>query len=245
MSSYKVLFLELLAMAVFLIYTLDHLIDGWKSKGNSGIYRYDFHYKYRRHLIACVLLVLAVSMVLIFKNSDVLFIQRGAWLIPILFLYFVLKLKSVLQGIPKMLVISFIVSYVVTSLYSDGGFFTDFLSMERLIMALIAFMNQLVLEFYEFNENDKIKEIDYVRFYRTMIRRVVIWVIVFLAISTALNYASWPFTLSLFIVTILLWYISHETSWFKLNRRYRFYADFSLVLVWPLLKIFMFIRQFV
>jgi len=239
MSSDKVLFLELLGMAVFLIYTLDHLIDGWKSKGNSGIYRYDFHYNHRGSILFICVALFAFSIYLLLSYRETIFIQHGIWLIPVLCLYFILKFRGNLRGILKMLVISCIVSYVVVSLYSGGGFFSDFLSMERLLMTLIALMNQLVLENYEFHEDENRKEIDHVEFYRSMIKRVFVWTIAFLVISTFLNSASWPFTLSLFIVACLLWYISYKSSWFKINRRYRFFADFALVLVWPLLKLFL------
>lgn len=142
-----------------------------------------------------------------------------------------------------MLMISAIVSYVVVSLYTDGGFFTDILSMERILMTLIAFMNQLVLEKFEFHENEPVTENDLGTFYELMIKRVGIWIGIFLTISTFLNTSSWRYTLSLLLVTIMLWYISN-TVWFKTDRRYRFFADFILVLIWPILKLLMFISTF-
>jgi len=243
LSNQKTLFLSLLSIAVFLIYTLDHLADGWKSKGKSGIHRYDFHFNNRKALLLICVLLLCISGYLIYTNIEIVFIQKGLYLIPLLGVYFLLKLRGYLKGLTKMLMISAIVSYVVVSLYTDGGFFTDFLSMERILMTLIAFMNQLVLEKFEFHENEPVTESDLGTFYELMIKRVGIWIGIFLTISTFLNTSSWRYTLSLLIITIMLWYISN-TVWFKTDRRYRFFADFTLVLIWPILKLLMFISTF-
>ena len=243
MSNQKTLFLSLLSIAVFLIYTLDHLADGWKSKGESGIHRYDFHFNNRKFLLLVCILLLCISGYLIFTNLGLVFIQKGLWLIPILGFYFLLKLRGYLKGLAKMLIISSIVSYVVVSLYTEGGFFTDFLSMERILMTLIAFMNQLVLEKFEFHENEPVNDSDLGTFYQLMIKRVGIWIGIFLTISTFLNSSSWRYTLSLLLIAMMLWFITN-TDWFKTDRRYRFFADFTLVLVWPILKLLLFISPF-
>ena len=43
-------FLLILMSIVWSIYTADHILDGYKSRGQSGILRYDYHYTYRRSL---------------------------------------------------------------------------------------------------------------------------------------------------------------------------------------------------
>ncbi len=231
-------------MTVCIIYTADHLMDGWHLKGNSGIHRYDFHYHYRIPILIIVILLLVVELFFIIKHKEAIFIQNGFWLVPVVISYFFLKFKGYINGIAKMLVISCIVSYVVVSLYSGAGFFADFLSMERIIMTLLAFLNQLVLEYFEFPESNNENDKGYAEFYIILIKRVLLWILIFLVISTSLNFKSWPFTLSLMFASLFLRFICYKTNWFKVNRRYRFFADFALVTVWPILKLLIIVNAF-
>ena len=229
---------------VWVIYTADHIIDGYKYKGQSGIFRYDFNCKFRKILIPVCAIILAGSLWLIHKNQDALFVNNGVWLIPVIPIYFFLKINGKLKPLVKMLIVSIVVSAVIVSLYKSESFLADFLSYERFIMLLLVLLNQLVLEHFEFHEENKTEQPTSKDLYSNMAKRVFIWVTLVLVFLTYLNPDSWPFTVSLFITALLLRAILHYQNWFEKNRLYRYWADFSFVLLWPLLMFFNFIASY-
>ena len=54
----------ILPVSVWVVYTLDHLIDGFKKRDESTIYRHRFHYKYRNILGMLVVLFGLTAVIL-------------------------------------------------------------------------------------------------------------------------------------------------------------------------------------
>lgn len=233
----KLVYLQILAGAVWVIYTTDHIIDGYILKGKSGILRYDLHYKYRYCFISLCSLISVGVLWMIYKNRDTLFFQNGLWLIPVIPVYFILKISGKLKPLIKMIIISLIISTVIVSLYNSQSIISDFFTFERLLMALLVFLNQLVLEHFEFHEDKKVRHQGSEDLYSNLARQIFIWVTVLLIISTALNLNAWPFTFSMFIMALFLRAILHYQNRFRENRLYRYWADFCFVLIWPLFKL--------
>lgn len=240
----KIDFLLILMSIVWGIYTADHILDGYKSRGQSGIFRYDYHYNYRRRLGVILVLVAVLAMVLIYKNKNSLFVANGLWLAPILPVYFYLKAKGKLKPLVKMVIISIVFSAVVVSLYASSSLYLDFFTLERLIVSLIAIMNLLVLEHFEFHEEQKPMQPESKDLYFYLANRIFIWTLILLVFATFQNIAAWPFTYSLLLVVLFLRLILRFQTWFAINRRYRYWADFSLVLAWPFLRLLMYIQSF-
>lgn len=236
-------FLLLLTLLIAVIYTADHIIDGYKLKGNSGILRYDFNYEYRKLLIPLCIFLGGIIIWLIYKNKDSTFVKNGLWLSPFLPFYFILKLRGKFSPIVKMLFISLIVSAVVVSLYNSTTIFSDFLSMERITMALMVFLNQLVLEHFEFHEEHPELQPSAQDLYQSLASRIFIWIILMLILITFFNPFSWPYTLAMFVISLFLRLILKYQIWFNTNRKYRYWADFSFILMWPLLKLFLLIKN--
>ena len=235
-------FILILVSAVWLIYTADHIMDGYKTKGQSGIFRYDYHYIYRWALVPICIALSAIIIWLLFKNQTALFITNGLWLIPLLVVYYFLKINGKLKPLAKMLIVSIIVSAVIVSFYNSSNIFRDFFSFENLIMALLVFLNQLVLEHFEYHEEHKELQPDSSDLYISLAKRVFIWLTIVLSIALILSILllpnAWPFVASLFLIGLFLRMILQYPNRFSQNRRYRFWADFIFVFMWPLLKFF-------
>jgi hypothetical protein len=236
-------FLILLGLSTWIIYTADHILDGFKQKGISGIFRYDFNYRYRWALVGIGLIFSGLIAWLVYLNLEANFVFRGFWLTPILVLYFILKFKGVFSPIAKMLIISVVVSTVVVSFYPEQSIFVKLFGYEQLAIILIAFLNQLVLEHFESHEEHKANQPSISGMYETLSKKVFIWLIVLLGIITFLNIYAWPYTLAMFFTGFLIRYILAKPLWFSKDRRYRYFADFALVLIWPLLKSFLIIQE--
>lgn len=239
----KIDFLLILMSIVWSIYTIDHILDGYKSRGQSGIFRYDYHYNYRRSLGVILALVAVFALVLIYKNRNSVFVNNGLWLAPALPIYFYLKAKEKLKPLVKMAIISIVFSAVVVSLYASSSLYLDFFTLERFIVALIAFMNLLVLEHFEFHEEQTPLQPESKELYFYLANRIFIWTLVLLIFTTFQNLAAWPYTFSLLLVALFLRLILRFQTWFAINRRYRYWADFSLALAWPFLKVLLYIQS--
>gem|GEM_PF-812915 len=67
----RILFVEvnpiwwfILPMATWVVYTLDHIVDGYKNKLNSSIERHRFHYQYRKTIIGVTLVISLITIIL-------------------------------------------------------------------------------------------------------------------------------------------------------------------------------------
>ncbi|MFM9944780.1 MAG: hypothetical protein ACKVQB_06060 [Bacteroidia bacterium] len=234
----KLDFLIILFSTVWVIYTADHVIDGYRFKGKSGILRYDFNFLYIKIILPICAGITVFAISLILKNKNTTFVTNGLWIAPIIPIYFFLKFKGKLKPLVKMAIISVVVSSVMVSLYNSPTIFYDFLTLERLIIALMVFLNLLVLEHFEYHEEHKQMQPETVDLYLNIAKRVFIWIVIMLILATYQNIASWPFTVSLFLAALFIRIILNYQTLFGRNRRYRYWADFSFLLMWPLLKLF-------
>jgi hypothetical protein len=150
----------ILALAVWSVYTFDHLVDGFKKKGESSIYRHKFHYKYRRVLVPLVLVSGASAVVLSFLMLDRKIVIYGLELSIFVLLYFILVFfqeKLQVKYIQKELFITFVyISGIIlapVTWYSDtfliGHYFIFF------ILAALAWTESVMISFFDFSQDEK------------------------------------------------------------------------------------------
>ena len=142
----------------------------------------------------------------------------------------------------KMGVVSVVIALVMVLLYQEENLLFGMLRLEFLIMFLLVFLNQLVLEYYEVRLGDFTNTtFNLPETYRNLGDRVFIWTCILLGISAILNPFALPNILSLLIVSIGLKSILIFRKTFQKNELYRFGADFVFVLLWPVYQLFMFV----
>ncbi len=66
----------ILASSVWVVYTLDHLLDGWKSKGRASIERHNFHYLHRKKI-----LIVAIPMGLFDLILGILYFEKAVLMV--------------------------------------------------------------------------------------------------------------------------------------------------------------------
>jgi len=85
----------ILPMSVWIIYTLDHLVDGYKNKSYSVIERHRFHYEYRKLIIGFVMVISFIAIALSVLYLDWRIVIGGMILLIIIVFYllviFILK----------------------------------------------------------------------------------------------------------------------------------------------------------
>jgi 4-hydroxybenzoate polyprenyltransferase len=77
-----------LAGSVWVVYTVDHLLDGIRLKGENRIFRHWFHYKYRKKIILAVIAVSSVTILLAITFLDEQILLRGVYLSLFVLIYF-------------------------------------------------------------------------------------------------------------------------------------------------------------
>lgn len=80
-----------LAMSVYIIYTLDHILDGLKWKEKSLALRHFIHFKYRQIFLVMAAIVLVVLAFFVYLFLDKTSIRFGMIMSLIVVLYFILN----------------------------------------------------------------------------------------------------------------------------------------------------------
>lgn len=149
----------ILPISVWVVYTLDHLIDGFKRKGNSTIYRHNFHYQNRKIIIAMVMSLGIIAVVLAFFFLDTRIIKGGIGIGLIVLLYQVLNAVNKRSDnffFQKEFFIA--VVYVVGIFLAPSVWYDKPISGERLSIGLIlialVFAESVIISWFDY-ENDK------------------------------------------------------------------------------------------
>jgi 4-hydroxybenzoate polyprenyltransferase len=147
-----------LPLAVWTVYTLDHLIDGYKRKGESTIYRHYFHYKNRNILIPSIAVSSTVAVVLSFLFFEKQILVYGSFLSGFVVLYFLLvyfheKLK--IKYIHKEVFIAFV--YVTGIVLAPFTWFNRPLHFEYIfifgILLSLVWAESVIVSFYDYNKD--------------------------------------------------------------------------------------------
>jgi hypothetical protein len=223
-----------LALSVWIIYTVDHLIDAKDVSGSASTTRHRFHQQYFKIILLVVLLAIIVVVVLLFFIR-VQVLYGGLLLMGAVVLY--LLLHRYLQ-VPKEILISILYtcgvllpSFMVTRLSFQA------LSYANIILFMLsALTNLLVFSWYDYEKDlqDGFRSIA-VSLGKSK-TQLIIWLIVFVAAGLCgwANDEAAAFLVFLIILvqTILLSF----PSTFVRNDRYRLLGDAAFML--PLLYLF-------
>ncbi len=146
----------LLGLTVWVLYTMDHLIDARRVKHQASSSRHQFHQKYFKPIVIFWVLVVGVCAYLLL-GLTLRTLSMGITLMVLAIIYFILlKSLPVFRGYLKELLSAFLYAAGVflapVALYQGAigvQVFTFFLQ-----FALIAFLNMLIFSSYE-KESDK------------------------------------------------------------------------------------------
>lgn len=146
----------ILAGAVWVVYTLDHLLDGLKHKGKSHIYRHWFHYKHRKAIISAMLAVSLFTIGLAFTFLDRNILVWGIYLSLFVMGYFALhylsgkRNKSYFQ---KELIIAavYIGGIFLAPLAWYGGLPDNDLLMIIAILFLLVWIESITISYYDYD----------------------------------------------------------------------------------------------
>lgn len=239
-------FYWLLASTIWIIYTLDHVLDGMKLKEASVSVRHLIHYKYRKSIIPTISAIALFNGFIAFWFLPKELLNAGLVLACVVGIYFILvhRVKSLNATIPKELIVSIIVAAGMVVLPGIAGDMT--MSFEAMLMVAtmvcINFTNLLLFSWYDYEKDEQ----------NGLVSAAIQWgkdktrsIIMYLLAMAFVSFSCWTFliqspmklpisiTLLLMFNILLIIYIQDER--FADSEKFRFWGDFIFVvpgLVW-------------
>lgn len=150
----------ILPLTVWVVYSLDHIIDSYKNKSNAVIIRHKFHYIYRKPIIIFIALTSAISITLSLLFLDHKIIYFGLLLSLFIVIYLIViiilkKKKSIL--LQKELIIAFV--------YTSGIFLAPLVWYEGKLpypillvifnIFILAWLEGIMISWFEYDDDIK------------------------------------------------------------------------------------------
>ncbi len=222
-----------LPLAVWSFYTLDHLIDGFKSKGETGIYRHRFHYKNRKTLVVLMLIsgTAATLLGVLFLDKYIVAAGFGTGLLAAAYfsvLYFGGRARRLL--LPKEFVIAlvYVTGIWLAPLVWYGQLPDTGVLLVMLILFLLAWAEGIMASWFDCEKDTKAGHGSFtVRFGLKSTKHFLFGLYVF--VFFMLGYLAFALTgklqfvalLILALMNLVLLFTISFPSWFAKNDRYR------------------------
>lgn len=239
-------FYWLLASTIWIIYTLDHVLDGMKMKEASVSVRHLIHYNYRKSILPTLAALALFNgyVALTFLPKKMLF--AGFILAGLVGLYFIavhwLKTKNIV--LPKEFFVSVIVAFGMVVLPGIAGNMTP--SFEAVLMLLsmvfVNYSNLLLFSLYDY-ENDTRNNLTSAatQWGQQKTKSIILYVLAagFVAFTCwtflIISPVKLPISIAMLIMLNILMVIYIQEERFAKNEQYRFWGDFVFLvpgLVW-------------
>lgn len=229
-----------LALGVWFIYTLDHLLDGLKLGYNAVATRHRSHYRNRKSMVVLLVCVATIELCLIYYLNPVYYLVV-TYLVILTVVHFIInfmvtnKYKS--QLFLKEIFIAFVVTIgfvVAPTIISNTSL--KFITAPFGTIFCINLANLLIFSLFDRQEDGQTKTLSAATFLleNQLILRILILLSVALILSwvTFINdlHSVWLLTVTdLMIISLII--IVLRRDYFKQNDRYRFYGD--LIYLYP------------
>ena len=238
----------ILPAAVWSFYTLDHLIDGYKSKGKTEIYRHRFHFKYGKLLLTLSVFfgLAALLLSLFFLDQQIIILGLllgGLVLAYFTSLFFWGNKKLLLLQKELVIALVYIFGIWLAPLVWSGQFPGTSTVFVIGIFILLAWAEGIMASYFDYENDLKDGHSSFtVLFGKQFSRRflIVLNILIFLIIKASIFFISTnlQFTalmiLALMNLTLLL--ITLYPDWLQKHERYRIVGESVFLL--PALLVF-------
>ncbi len=242
-------FLAILGISVWLIYTLDHLLDARRLKGSASTLRHRFHHLYFKYIVLAWILLALAGAILVFCRLELSAIYFG--LIMFGFAMAHLSLVRLVGNQTSPLLIKEMGVAVVYSggiwglpVLETGNWIQPVIWVSFFQFLLLAFINLLLFSYFEYETDEQDKHTSYVRAIGKVAARNFTGALLFLLpISELLIWILIPESehfLRVGSIYLLMWGILAALwvfpVWFKQYERYRKWGDGAFLI--PFLSLF-------
>jgi hypothetical protein len=232
----------ILSLSMWVIYTIDHLIDGYKLKEQAFSIRHKQHYLYKNWLIVFTIISSIVICYLVFFKMPKHYFQMGYVLLGLTIFHFVINSLIKRRAKNRVFLKEVFISFVVTlgfaglPLGSNNLIIPDGLYILVLSFFCINLSNLLLFSYFDFESDERSNFLSAAHVYGKEVSRKVAYI---LNISSLLAIGVLAFNnlfqigalMVLVLMNLTLLFIALNPSTFKDKDRYRFYGD--LIYLYP------------
>lgn len=220
-----------LAMTIWLIYTIDHLLDAKRIKNKASTFRHQFHQKYQKRIFIAVLFFFDVDVCFTFGLPNTVFYAGGILVFPII-IYLLLAQRTTLWA----------KEIFVACIYTIGIFLGpiclsnyNLLSIQWLLIPqvlLLVFSNLLIFSWFDYLKDLKDGNTSIIiRFGKSISEKIIFYTIVTSMIFSVAIIILRPFEptiviqIIMLLMNFLLLLIFKKEHLFRLNDVYRVIGD--------------------
>lgn len=226
-----------LGLTVWLIYTMDHLVDARKLKGQASTQRHRFHQQnFRMILVMAILILLTIIPLLFFIYKPVL--SMGIGLGGLVFVYFVVQRKL---GFLKELLgaVLYCVGVMLPVIALSELSFNSLIEVPSVLFFNTAFINLVLFSWFD-RDKDKLDNHPSLvasvgdkaskgLLYFLFLLQIVLFIYAF---DRGMSILVLIIFLAMYLVLLVIFM---KSNWFALNDRYRLAGD--AVFLFPLLYV--------
>jgi len=199
----------ILPCAVWVVYTLDHLVDGYKRKGDSIIYRHSFHYQNRWVLISLILVIGTLTFVASFfyLKPEILIAGTVLGILVVIYLVLIYLFKSGSKLLQKEFFIALV--YVGGIFLAPLVWFGSAPTLEIIIvitiLSFLAAAESIMISYFDY-ENDKNDNLSSFTIYFgiTYTRKSLTGMLILLAVAIVISAIVFPKTMLPYFVILLV-----------------------------------------
>jgi hypothetical protein len=217
--------LAALGLAVWIVYTADHLLDANRLKNQASTFRHQFHQRHFKLLAALLLVACVMEFVLLFFLRKPIF-YNGLWLGLGVGVYVVInRWLSYFKEVAGALLYSagvFLPTFSLT--YQPFQIFDELILLQFL---LIVFTNLVLFSWMDYEHDIKDRSRSLITLVSKDRGRVIIWflfIAFFILNAFTISVHGKP-TVIFFIMELILFLIFLFPSYFQKEERFRFIGD--------------------
>ncbi len=219
-----------LFLAIWLIYSFDHLIDAQKLKQRASMKRHQFHYEHRKAILRVMIFLTLLGVAnMMFLPMVTLF--YGLIMIVLVTFYFFISWRLNVLLIKEVFIASIYATGVFIGPVSLGASGLVLIGVFLFQLFALALLNLLLISNYEVVKDVEDGQSSWaVRFGERQTQSHIQRIFGVLALAQ-LTSAYWFqsffwFQILLLIMTLVLWMVFHFREYFMANERYRIIGDF-------------------
>lgn len=229
-----------LGLTVWIIYTVDHLLDARKIKGPASTERHRFHQQNFKFLLVVLLLAVLTDLLFVFLVRKAIF-QWGLVLATAMVIYFFVQQR-----------LKYLKEFIVALLFSCGVLLPSWslaqhqpggsLALVIIQFMLTALLNLLLFSWFDRHHDSRDRRESFVTFIGEGRTKTILWVIfatnyVLMAVSILYAPSVFDKVIVIFSMNTILAFVFIQAHWFEMNDRFRLVGDSIFLL--PVVYLFL------
>ena len=218
--------------AVWIIYSTDHVIDGFRSRNKAFQSHYGYHYKNRSVFIPLIIILALICGVL-----SLTFLEPGL----IIFgsgMMFVVAIYLVLNAFPKASSLLWMKELLIAAIYTLGvfggiivlkGYITVFQCLIIINFLLIVYSNVLLFALFETKKDENLGFNNFALSFGIKMTRSILFIVLTLSLLlsalTGLYFQQWHFIGILQLMTLSVIVIFYKQAYFRNSNTYGIVTD--------------------